>query len=367
MPKMKTTIEEEAALETGKKKPASAKLKTTKTAKSKTLKTKKAEVKKSASKAAKTSGEKVSKTAVKTKKTTAKKVVKPEKSAVAKTESGKVGRPKKATSDVKLEKVAKKVGRPKKAESAEQVNKTGKVGRPKKTAAKTAKTGRAKVKKVRTTKRKVSKKTDQAKGLVAGREVPREEITREVPQKITPEMMEDHPEKKWFVVHTYSGYEHKVRNNLLKRADTLGMTEKIFNVIVPTEEEIEFKDGKKRTVQRKIYPGYVLVQMIMNEDSWFVVRNTAGVTSFVGPKVKPLPLPHDEVKEIFRRMGMEAPSKVQIDLEKGQGVRIIRGPFKDFSGLVEEVSPEKEKVKILITIFGRETPVELEFSQIEKL
>jgi len=364
----------------GSKKSASAKPKATKTSKTKVVKAAKAEpikkvgrpkvgekavkAKKSPVKTVKTvkvgeaeikkAGKVGISKAVKAKKSTTKTVKTPK--------TGKVGRPKAGEKTVKAKKSTAKTVKTKKAGTTE-VKKIRKISKAKSGKVKITKTS----KKTKATGKKVSRKTEKSKGMVGGREVPREEITREVPQKITPEMMEDHPEKKWYVIHTYSGYEHKVRNNLLKRADTLGMIDRIFNVIVPTEEEIEFKDGKKRTVQRKIFPGYVLVQMIMTEDSWFVVRNTAGVTSFVGPKVKPLPLPHSEVKEIFRRMGMEAPSKVQIDLEKGQGVRIIRGPFKDFSGLVEEVSPEKEKVKILITIFGRETPVELEFSQIEKL
>jgi transcription termination/antitermination protein NusG len=171
----------------------------------------------------------------------------------------------------------------------------------------------------------------------------------------------------WYVVHTYSGYENKVRDNLLHRIESMGMQKKIFQILVPTEEEIEFKDGKKRTVQKKIYPGYVLVEMIMSDDSWYVVRNTSGVTGFVGPGVKPLPLPSSEVQEILRRIGVEAPAKIRIDVQLGQGVRITRGPFKDFAGIVKEVNPEREKLKVLVSIFGRETPVELDFGQVEKL
>jgi len=181
------------------------------------------------------------------------------------------------------------------------------------------------------------------------------------------EKEEKDPDRKWYVVHTYSGYENKVRTNLLRRIESMGMKDKIFQVLVPTEEEIEFKEGKRKTVQKKIYPGYVLVEMIMRDDSWFVVRNTSGVTGFVGPGVKPIPLPEDEVKTILRHMGLEAPIRVKIDLSVGQGVRVTHGPFQDFHGIVEEVNPERGKVKVLITIFGRETPVELEFSQVEKL
>lgn len=173
--------------------------------------------------------------------------------------------------------------------------------------------------------------------------------------------------KKWYVIHTYSGYENKVKMNLLRRISSLNMQDKIFQVLVPTEEEIEFKEGKKRTVQKKIYPGYVIVEMIMTDDSWYVVRNTSGVTGFVGPGVKPIPLPEDEVKKILRMMGMEAPVKVKMDLMVGQMVRVTHGPFKDFHGIIEEVNPDKEKLRVLISFLGRETPVELEFGQIEKM
>lgn len=175
------------------------------------------------------------------------------------------------------------------------------------------------------------------------------------------------PHKNWYVIHTYSGYEDKVRGNLLKRIESMGMRDKIFQVLVPTEEEIEFRDSKRRTVRKKIYPGYVLVQMIMSDDSWYVVRNTQGVTGFVGPGVKPLPIQEEEIKQILRIMGLEAPLKIKIALEKGQGIRVRSGPFRDFTGIVDEIYPEKEKVRVLIHIFGRETPVELDFGQIEKL
>ncbi|HEY4002804.1 MAG TPA: transcription termination/antitermination protein NusG [Candidatus Xenobia bacterium] len=176
-------------------------------------------------------------------------------------------------------------------------------------------------------------------------------------------------EKGWYVVHTYSGYENKVQQNLLRRIESYRMKDKIFQVLVPTEEEIEFREGKRRTVQKKIYPGYVLVEMIMADDTWYVVRNTSGVTGFVGPVAgqKPVPLPPEEVEQILRVMGMVEPVKVKIDLMKGQAIRVTHGPFQDFHGVVEEVSPEREKVKVLITIFGRETPVELDFGQVEKL
>ena len=183
---------------------------------------------------------------------------------------------------------------------------------------------------------------------------------------VTDSIKED-PRVKWYVVHTYSGYENKVKANLERRIESLNMTEKIFKVLVPTEEEVEFKDGKRKSIQRKIYPGYVLVQMIMTDDSWYVVRNTSGVTGFVGPGVKPIPLPDEEIKVILRRMGMEAPLKVNIDLGVGQTIRVVHGPFKDFHGVIEEVDADREKMRVLISFLGRETPVELDFSQVEKM
>lgn len=175
------------------------------------------------------------------------------------------------------------------------------------------------------------------------------------------------PRANWYVIHTYSGYENKVKENLKKRIVSMNMKHEIFQVLVPTEEEIEFKDGRKKTVQKKVYPGYVLIEMIMSDQSWYVVRNTPGVTGFVSPGAKPVPLPPEEVKKIKQLMGMEAPTRVKIDLQVGQNVRVTHGPFQDFHGLVEEVAPEREKVRVLISIFGRETPVELDFGQVEKL
>ena len=176
------------------------------------------------------------------------------------------------------------------------------------------------------------------------------------------------PRAKWYVIHTYSGYENKVRDNITRRIESMGMRELIFQVHVPTEEELEFKDGKKKTVMRKIYPGYVFVEMILTEDSWYVVRNTQGVTGFVGPGgAKPVPLPDDEVKRIKQLMGMEAPTRVKLDLTVGQAIKVVHGPFQDFHGVVEEVDSDREKVRVLISIFGRETPVELDFGQVEKL
>lgn len=175
------------------------------------------------------------------------------------------------------------------------------------------------------------------------------------------------PRVKWYVIHTYSGYENKVKDNLMRRIDSMGMRDRIFKVHVPTEEELEFKDGKKKTVVRKIYPGYVFVEMILTEESWYVVRNTSGVTGFVSPGAKPVPLPDEEVRRIKQLMGMEAPTRVKLDLAVGQAIKVVHGPLQDFHGVVEEVAPDREKVRVLVTMFGRETPVELDFGQVEKL
>ncbi|MDP8910300.1 MAG: transcription termination/antitermination protein NusG [Chloroflexota bacterium] len=170
----------------------------------------------------------------------------------------------------------------------------------------------------------------------------------------------------WYVIHTYSGYENKVKKNLEQRVSTLDMTDKIFEIVVPTEEEIEIRNGQRHTVQRKVFPGYVLVKMVMSDDSWYVVRNTPGVTSFVGMGTKPTALGEPEVQAIIKQMAAEAP-KVKVTLAVGQAVRIIDGPFADFQGLIDEINQEKGKVKVLVSFFGRETPVELDFLQVEKL
>ncbi len=169
----------------------------------------------------------------------------------------------------------------------------------------------------------------------------------------------------WYVIHTYSGYENKVKANLEHRIESMDMKDKIFRVVVPTVEEIQIKNGQRRTVQRKVFPGYVLVQMKLDDDSWYVVRNTPGVTSFVGSGSRPLPLPDSEVKAILRQVQEEAP-KVQMTLQRGQRVKIIDGPFAEFYGVVDEVNQERGKVKVLVSFFGRETPVELDFLQVEK-
>ena len=177
----------------------------------------------------------------------------------------------------------------------------------------------------------------------------------------------------WYVIHTYSGYENKVKTNLEHRIQTMDAKDLIFQVVIPTEDEIEIRDGQRRTVARKIFPGYVLTQMIeLKEDdiessrAWFVVRNTPGVTGFVGSGTRPVPLEPPEVKRILRQMRVEAP-KVKVGFQVGQNVRIVDGPFQDFTGTVDDINLEKGKVKILVNMFGRETPIELDFLQVERL
>ena len=222
----------------------------------------------------------------------------------------------------------------------------------------------------------------------------------------TPAPKKPDDRKKWYVIHTYSGYENKVKANLERRIHSMNMQDKIFRVLVPMEDEVEFKDGKRKItpkkvfpgyvlvemdmgdkiyqvlvpteeeieikngkrhpVERKVFPGYVLVEMIMGDDSWYVVRNTPGVTSFVGSGNKPTPLTDGEVRAILRQIKLDAP-KYKVAFTKGEAVRVTDGPFTDLHGVVDEVNPERNKVKVLVSIFGRETPVELDFLQIEKL
>ena len=175
-------------------------------------------------------------------------------------------------------------------------------------------------------------------------------------------------EKNWYVVHTYSGYENKVKENLEKRVETMGMSDKIFRVIVPEEEETDFKEGKKRTVMRKTFPGYVLVEVIMTDDSWYVVRNTPGVTGFIGSSgggAKPTPLLPEEVTFILKQMGMKD-RKLDVDFDIGEMVEVLEGPFAGFQGKVEEIELDKGKVKVSVDMFGRETNMELDFEQVER-
>lgn len=172
-------------------------------------------------------------------------------------------------------------------------------------------------------------------------------------------------EKNWYVVHTYSGHENKVKTNLEKRIETTGMEDRIFRILVPTEEKIERKKGKEKVINKKIFPGYVLVEMIMSDDSWYVVRNTPGVTGFVSSGTKPLPLQPEEASHILKGMGM-GDKVITSEFNEGDRVKVIDGPFEEFIGIVQEVHPQQGKAKVLVSMFGRETPLELEFSQMEK-
>jgi len=173
-------------------------------------------------------------------------------------------------------------------------------------------------------------------------------------------------QKNWYVIHTYSGYEDAVAKNLKQRVESLGMEDKIFNVIVPKEKKIKIKDGKRKVVEEKIYPGYVLVEMIVTDDSWYIVRNTPNVTGFVGAGTIPVPVSAEEIESLKKRMGVETP-QYKIEAKIGDPVKIIDGPFKDFDGKVSEIDEERGKIKVLVNMFGRDTPVELDSLQIKKL
>lgn len=199
-----------------------------------------------------------------------------------------------------------------------------------------------------------------ASGSVAG-----EPIEDQAPDEA--EVREDAVAKpQWYVVHCYSGYENKVKKNLEHRTESMGMQSRITEVIVPTEEQVELRDGQRRVVPRRIYPGYVLVQMVMDEESWYVVRNTPSVTGFVGIGNKPTPLRQEEVDRIMRRMEAEEPV-AQVKVKAGDKVRIVEGSFTDFNGTVDEVYPDKGKARVLVSFFNRETPIEVDLLQIERL
>ena len=171
--------------------------------------------------------------------------------------------------------------------------------------------------------------------------------------------------RRWYVLHTYSGYEENVSRNLRQRIESLGMEDKIFNILIPTEKKIKIKNGRRRVVTEKIFPGYVLVEMIVTDDSWYVVRNTPNVTGFIGTGTTPTPLSEEEIRNLQKRMGVEEP-KYKIDVAVDAPVKIVDGPFKDFEGKVSQVDETRGKVKVLVSMFGRETPVELDFLQIKK-
>ena len=179
-------------------------------------------------------------------------------------------------------------------------------------------------------------------------------------------MSQQEKQKKWYVIHTYSGYEDRVKNNLEHRIQTMDMVDKIFQVVIPTEDEIEIKNGQRVTVTKKIFPGYIIIEMELTDNSWYVIRNTPGVIGFVGTGSKPTPLEDNEAKQILKQMEAETP-RIKIGISKGQSVRVVDGPFIDFIGIVDDINAEKGKVWVLISFFGRETPVELDLLQVEKL
>jgi transcriptional antiterminator NusG len=193
---------------------------------------------------------------------------------------------------------------------------------------------------------------------------PKARSEKQIPSDLpSVEVMQEGPA--WYVIHCYSGYENKVRHNLEQRIETMGMKDRIFDVFIPMQEEIEVKDGKRKTVERHIFPGYVLVNMALSEESWYVVRNTPGVTGFVGMGNSPTPLRPEEVAQIVKRTEAEAPT-IKVTFKVGERVRIVDGPFNDFRGVVSEIDMERTKVRVMVSFFGRETPVELDFLQVEK-
>ena len=187
----------------------------------------------------------------------------------------------------------------------------------------------------------------------------------EIPAPAHKKSSDEDDGREWFVIHCYSGYENKVRHNLEQRIETMGMKDMIFDVVIPTQEEIEVKEGKRRSIERHVFPGYVLVNLILTEESWYVVRNTPGVTGFVGMGNDPTPLRTEEVAQILKRMEAEAPH-VKLSFKSGERVHIIDGPFNDFRGTVSDIDMEHAKVTVMVNFFGRETPVELDFLQVEK-
>lgn len=171
----------------------------------------------------------------------------------------------------------------------------------------------------------------------------------------------------WYVVHTYSGYENKIKVDLTKRVESMNMQDKIFDIIIPEEQEVEYKGGKRKITSKRVFPGYVIVNMIMSEDSWYVVRHTPGVTGFVGSGGKPIPLQPQEITKILQRMGLVESKPKIIDIEVGENIRVKSGPFANFEGVVRELLPDRGKIRVNISMFGRETPVELDYEQIEKM
>ncbi len=173
-------------------------------------------------------------------------------------------------------------------------------------------------------------------------------------------------QRHWYAIHTYSGHENKVMTNILRRAESMGLKDKVFRILVPTESEIRTRAGKKMEVKRKVYPGYVLIDMIYDDSTWYLIKSTTGVIGFIGSGTKPIPLSQKEVDDILSTVEGTQPTPV-VKFEKGEVVRVTSGPFTEFTGKIEEVYPDKEKLRVLISIFGRDTPVELDFGQVEQV
>ncbi|MCX6379030.1 MAG: transcription termination/antitermination protein NusG [Armatimonadetes bacterium] len=173
-------------------------------------------------------------------------------------------------------------------------------------------------------------------------------------------------QRHWYAIHTYSGHENKVMTNILRRAESMGLRDKVFRILVPTESEVRTRAGKKTEVKRKVYPGYVLIEMVYDDSTWYLIKSTTGVIGFIGAGNKPLPLSEREVQDILSSMEGTVPTTI-VKYEKGEVIRVTSGPFTEFSGKIEEINPDKEKLKVFISIFGRDTPVELDFSQVEKV
>jgi transcriptional antiterminator NusG len=217
------------------------------------------------------------------------------------------------------------------------------------------------VKKSSVTKKAKAKKPAEPKAKKAKKVAKKAELTNHLIISKS-----DDPKAKWYVVHTYSGHEVKVAHALKQRVETMGLTDKVLELLIPTQNRIKIAKGKKLEVAEKIFPGYLLIRMILTDDSWLTVRTTTGITSFVGIGNKPTPLPKSEVEAIQKFMEMEAP-KYKTTFTKGEAVKIIEGPFADFLGSIDSIDEDKGKVKVLVSIFGRETPVELDFLQVSKI
>lgn len=190
---------------------------------------------------------------------------------------------------------------------------------------------------------------------------------QELEQNVNEEENQPIIKGEWYVVHTYSGYENKIKVDLSKRVESMNMQDKIFDVIVPEEQEVEYKSGKRKVTTKRIFPGYVIVNMVMDDDSWYVVRHTPGVTGFVSSGTKPIPLQTEEIHKILQQMGLMESKPRIIDIDVGESVRVKSGPFANFEGVVKELLPDRGKIRVAISMFGRETPVELDYEQIDKL